>query len=216
MKNILLLVTALMSLSLCMTGCENNSSAQNEEEELDLLRINTDLTLIKTFAPEDSDLLLCNQPFALCAAAFCDVGPGGEIATCTCPVLTGPAIGDPDTMSMFQPDGASGCDAPEEPFAIWSFFQPRERIPQAPNFINEPALGMACPTGDFINCFGFPCEWDGQSSLATCTCEVEFGEFGTQAGDCDSSNCENSPFGIPSGAFTSNPAFVSPTISCDL
>ena len=214
MKKITVLFALLTILSFALMGCENNSSAQSEQDELDLLRINTDLTLIGTYAPEGSDLLLCNQPFALCAAAFCEVEPGGEMATCTCPVLTGPAIGDPEAMSIFQPEGASGCDAPDEPFAIWSFFQPRERIPQAPNFINEPALGMACPAGDFVNCFGYPCEWDGQSSLATCTCEILTGEFGTQAGDCDPSNCEDSPLGIPSGASITSPSFVAPTMSC--
>jgi len=215
MKNLILSISLILLLSISLTSCDNSTKAQvSEKDELDLLRINTDITLIKAYAPETSDLLLCNQPFALCAAAFCEIGQDGISATCTCPVLTGPAIGDPVTMSQFQQVDSSGCDAPESPNNIWSFFQPRERIPQAPNFVNKPALGMACPAGDFVDCFGFPCEWDGQSTLATCNCEVQNGEFGTQVGDCDVSNCANSEFGIPSGAFTSNPSFIPPTISC--
>lgn len=213
MRNIFIFLGMILCVSIFLTGCDNESNAQNmEEQELDLLRINTDLSLIKLYAPEDSNHILCNQSFALCRAAFCEVEPVGEVETCTCPVLSGTAIEDADAISMFQSEGQSGCNGPDSPFDIWSFFQPVEELPQAPDFIGtEPALGLACPQGDFANCFGYPCEWDGQSMLATCTCEIQNDAFGTAAGNCDINNCDNNEFGIPSGALITNPPFIAPT-----
>jgi hypothetical protein len=196
---------------------EKNKNQENKvtNDNRESIQINTDLALTALFLPEGSGIILCNGPFALCAAAFCEADPGDPSkATCTCPVLRGPAIGDSDEMAKFRSESETGCMAPPAPYRIWSFFQPRKEIPQPPDFKSEPALGMACPEGKYVNCFGFPCEWDGESGTAICHCEVAEGTFGTQAGNCDKNNCRESQFGIPSGSPLDNPPFTSITESC--
>jgi hypothetical protein len=191
------------------------NKATNETNDSD--QINTDLALTALFLPEGSGIILCNSRFALCAASLCEVDPKDPSkATCECPVLTGPAIGDSDQMAEFRHNGDTGCAAPGSPYRIWSFFQPRKEIPQAPDFKSEPALGMACPEGKYVNCFGFPCEWDGSSGTATCHCKVVTGAFGTQAGNCDKNNCRLSPLGLPCGAPLDNPPFTTVTQNCPL
>lgn len=217
---ILALFFVLASYASCSNEPRNNEKNEKSEnnvvnETAESVQINTDLALTALFLPEGSGIILCNTPFALCAAAFCETDPGDPAkATCTCPVLSGPAIGDSDRMAKFRPEGEAGCAAPGSPYRIWSFFQPRKEIPQVPDFKNEAALGMACPEGKYVNCFGFPCEWDGSSGTATCHCEVVTGAFGTQAGSCDKNNCQRSPFGIPAGTPLDNPPFTSVTESC--
>jgi hypothetical protein len=200
----------------------NNYNEKKEKRENNIhkeaqkpIQTHSEPALNPLFVPEGSGIILCNGPFALCSAALCEIDANDPSkATCTCPVLTGPSVGDSDEMEKFRPEGETSCTAPPAPYRIWSFFKPRNEIPQAPDFESKPALGMTCPEGKYVNCFGFPCEWDGKSSRATCYCEVATGAFGTQVGNCDRKNCRQSPLGIPSGFPLDDPPFTSITQSC--
>ena len=83
-----------------------------------------------------SSYQVCNQPFALCAAS--SSSPTGKTIVvngisypemvAVCPVMHGPAVGDTAGGNM------KGSCANPGTGQVWSLYQPRKNIPQAPNW----------------------------------------------------------------------------------
>lgn len=167
-------------------------------------------------------LTLCQGQFALCAAATCTLTgrtfPGTPFAevVCKCPVIDGQALADVTGGNM-----KGDCNPPVDPVTkktgVWSLFWPMLNIPQEVNGHwrkNVPALPHNCPakTSDgaqvlFGQCFSYACtnvrKVEGVL-IADCYCPAEpvpeqssTQQFAVQAGQCQSSVCNQIPVGAP-------------------
>jgi hypothetical protein len=166
-------------------------------------------------------LQICKGDFALCDATAC-TPTGGTIAinnnkgsypaaSCTCPILRGPAIADTAGGNM-----KGSCAPPDTPGGIWSLYSPRRHIPQAiTNWSRRPSESKApilrCPASlnlgaKMVNCFSFACtEIKPIRGVrrAQCVCPIGVGlnnttqppdtAFGTKAGQGDQNYCSMYP-----------------------
>jgi hypothetical protein len=117
---------------------------------------------------------LCNQTFALCTTAPCELSADDPtIANCHCIVANAPAIGFKSCAERAQ----SGVNL-------------------ASNFstvnVNSEFAVMSCPEdAPWANCLDVPCEIDPLNpAVATCQCQmVETGPSLTFGGGCDTATC---------------------------
>ena len=173
-------------------------------------------------AAEVYDFQICHGYFALCAASTCTptgkqitvrTATGGTAtfpeADCTCPVVLGPSIANLAGGNM------QGSCEPPRPDTIWSTYQPRPNIPQAPDWVPAPAPPLFCPKrlglgNQLVNCFSFLCDtqtYINNAPVVTCHCPI--GEslagtavpphtaFLTQAGQGDEEFCAMHPVSGP-------------------
>ncbi|MEA2162768.1 MAG: hypothetical protein QOK37_895 [Thermoanaerobaculia bacterium] len=122
------------------------------------------IILTSIFTPAQAqDFRICTGQFALCAAS--SGTPTGKTITvngtafpeivAVCPVLRGPAIADVAGGNM-----KGSCDAPG-PGKVWSLYQIRENIPQAPDWDRKTAaplrIFVTSSTAQTSNMFSFAC-----------------------------------------------------------
>jgi hypothetical protein len=181
--------------------------------------------------PAKPGLTICQQPFALCAAATCTLTgrtfPGTNFpeVMCKCPVLPGPALADVTGGNM-----TGNCQPPVDPVTqkagVWSLFRPSLNIPQEIKGVwrlNVAALPHNCPSVMsqtskpvlFGQCFSYSCKNVRRINgvmVADCYCPAQHvvdpnkKEFAVQAGQCQSSVCARIPVGAP---------FIVPGSFCD-
>ncbi|HEV7517647.1 MAG TPA: hypothetical protein VGR07_15210 [Thermoanaerobaculia bacterium] len=116
-------------------------------------------------------LTICHGSYALCDKATCQPIAGTQNVTCTCPVLTGPAI-----ASLAQLKGS--CTPP--PGKVYSLFS-------TPGFDSL----LRCPKGasHYAQCWNATCILAPGGKEAACTCPLCTGSFSTPGGDCNVANC---------------------------
>jgi hypothetical protein len=173
-------------------------------------------------AGETYDFQICHGYFALCAASTCTptrkhitvrTATGGTAtfpeADCTCPVLLGPSIANLAGGNM-----QGSCEPPRQD-TIWSTYQPRPNIPQAPGWSNAAAPPLFCSKrlnlgNQLVNCFSFLCDSERYiNNVPVVTCHCPIGEslagtvvpphtsFLTQAGQGDEAFCADHPVSGP-------------------
>jgi hypothetical protein len=117
-------------------------------------------------------LTVCFGHFALCDKAVCKALPGGKTAECTCPVLDGP--------SFANPSQTNGTCEPKDPKEIYSFFSLQD-------FKSNGLL--ACPSGQWAQCWNAPCKVQPGGTEAKCVCPLCNSSFISPGGDCNTANC---------------------------
>ncbi len=117
---------------------------------------------------------VCFGHYALCAKATCKALPDGKNVECTCPVLDGPSIADPNQT------GNHAC-APSDPKKIYSFFSLQG--------LKSNGL-LTCPAGtQWAQCWNAPCTLEPGGTQAKCVCPLCPGPFASSGGDCNTANC---------------------------
>lgn len=123
-----------------------------------------------------ADMWLCNQPYALCTKAPCQLAAeGSSVATCSCLVEDGYSIGF-TACAERAPQGSS----------VISTFSTID--------VTASSRSLVCPDGGlWANCLDMPCEIDANDpSRAFCLCQTAAsGEVVTIGGDCDASTCSS-------------------------
>ncbi len=192
----------LFTLSMAVTACGSDSSGSSTSGNPTPI---ASASATPTATPT-AHLVECPQDFALCAAATCQA-TGGQITTndgktypaasCTCPVLAGPAIANVNYGNM-----QGSCTPPAG--GVWSLYQVNDTVPQAvatPAWSDAPAPLLICPGGDqFAQCWDFACTLGPMVNgvqLATCTCPIEVAltQFVSQAGLGGQAACGQIPIG---------------------
>lgn len=116
----------------------------------------------------------CNQIFALCTSAPCELSESDpSIANCHCIVVTSYSIGFKTCTERAQ----SGMNLTSD-FSTVN--------------VNSAFRAMSCPEdAPWANCLDMPCEIDSLNpAVATCQCEmVQTGPSLTFGGGCDTSTC---------------------------
>lgn len=125
--------------------------------------------------------ILCDQTYALCAAAKCVPHPRNpDYAICACDNFDGDSVG---LESCAKRAGTTGSN--DTHFIVSTF-----------SFENTPAYEMTCPTDTiWTNCMDAPCTVDPRDpSRSLCSCPIMGPAEGiiTLGGDCDTSTCANS------------------------
>jgi hypothetical protein len=117
---------------------------------------------------------LCNQPFALCTTAPCELSPSdATIANCRCFVMNGHAIGFKSCSERAM--SGSSVTSNFSTVNVTSAFQT-----------------MTCPKEiAWANCLDMPCEINPRNPAeASCQCQVvDTGPSLTFGGGCDTSTC---------------------------
>jgi hypothetical protein len=112
-------------------------------------------------AHADPKLIVCHNPYALCAASS-TVPTGKTIVingitfqegVSVCPVLTGDSIGNRSMMGS--------CSPPKGKHTVWSLFSTAPEYPQAPTWAVQPAVVRTfvttAGTGGMANQWSYPC-----------------------------------------------------------
>ena len=117
---------------------------------------------------------LCDQTFALCTTALCELAPDdSSIANCRCVVIDSLSIGFKTCTERAQSGNS-----------LTSNFSTAN--------VNSAFSIMTCPDGDpWANCLDMPCEINTTNPAeAICQCQmVETGVNLTFGGGCDTSTC---------------------------
>jgi hypothetical protein len=183
------------------------------------------LTAQSVLDPASPKLTLCQDPYALCAAATCKLtgytirdnnGTSYPEVVCECPVFSGPALAELTGGNM-----QGSCLPPVDPVTgktgVWSLFWPNLDIPQEIHGVwheNVLALPHNCPSTIgkpaqpvlFGQCFSYSCKNVRTTNgvlVADCYCPAQQildpnkNEFAVQAGQCQTSVCTQIPVGAP-------------------
>lgn len=110
----------------------------------------------------------CNQTYALCIGASCDLAPNGKSALCACTVESGYSMG-PGKCADLAPVQQAGFTT------VFSSF--------------STALYASDPfyqgSGASADCFGAPCvTFDGENAVCLCGVSSAGGTYWTEAGSC--------------------------------
>lgn len=206
-------LVCLFVIPLMIVAGGDLARARTSRFESDAMRRSTNRNFEITLP--GGNLTLCFQEFALCAASTCNRIPNGTVtnnagqtfpaATCTCPILNGPALADVNAGNMNGKD----CTPPPND-GVWSLFWPSLRIPQQTRsgiWKMLPAPPQNCPgsadNGQIVNCFSWSCARLGKTNgvdLAQCTCPIQpvpSETFAIQSGQCNESACDELPVAAP-------------------
>ncbi len=169
----------MLATALGAAGFVAPASAANESREIAAAGLLAQGTPEPTPAAAPNELeidgaWLCNQTFALCTTAPCELSEDDPtIANCHCIVANAPAIGFKTCTERAQ----SGVN-------LTSNFSTVN--------VNSEFAVMTCPEdAPWANCLDVPCEIDSVNpAVATCQCQiVETGPSLTFGGGCDTANC---------------------------
>jgi len=127
-----------------------------------------------------TDLQLCNQPFALCTSALCIPQPGDPSKSiCYCDVEEGDSMSSTSCNQLKPSTDANGVQT------LYSTYSLKQYV--------EGKKGMKCPSGTpWSNCLNKKCTVDPSNpQKAICLCDiVRTGDWMTLGGDCDTSTCQ--------------------------
>ena len=121
------------------------------------------LILLAVFGPAQAapTLILCNTPFALCAASGATAtgrtivvnGNTFQEGVAVCPVITGQSVGNRDMIKT--------CGTPKGKHTVWSLFSTTLTYPQAPDWAVVTAVPRTFVTtagaGGMSNLWSYPC-----------------------------------------------------------
>jgi hypothetical protein len=129
-------------------------------------------------ADSSSDLVICNQPYALCTTAPCTPIPGTKNQSiCSCVVENGPSLGQ------------TSCDKRKPSISSTG----QQLLTSNYSFENSATNKVMTCKGNhaWTNCLDKPCIIDPQNSnQATCMCGIEYSEnFLTFGGQCNTASC---------------------------